>query len=237
MDGIVLVSRYNQAYRSRFALIMIKHKPSTFVDQLISSLDKGLRSSFSKPNAQRQSPALELADDPIADEPFLQQQSAALMRVNHVGEVCAQALYQGQALTSRSPEVRAKMNEAAEEEVDHLNWCYQRIDELNSHTSYLNPLWYAGSFALGLTAGLAGDKWSLGFLAETEKQVVEHLESHLERLPEEDTVSRAVVTQMAIDEAKHADMAEQNGAAELPEPIKQAMRLTARLMTNLSERI
>jgi len=216
---------------------MTTHNPSLFIDQLISSLDNGLRSSFSKPNSKRNSPATDLNEDPIAEVPLLQQRSASLMRVNHVGEVCAQALYQGQALTSRSPEVREKMEHAAEEEVDHLNWCYQRIEELNSHTSYLNPIWYAGSFTLGIVAGLAGDKWSLGFLAETERQVVEHLQSHLERLPQEDTMSRAVVTQMAIDEAKHADMAENSGAAELPEPIKQLMRLSARVMTTLSERI
>ena len=129
------------------------------------------------------------------------------------------------------------MNEAAQEEVDHLNWCYQRIKQLDSHTSYLNPLWYLGSFTLGLGAGLAGDKWSLGFLAETERQVVEHLESHLERLPENDDVSRAIVLQMAEDEARHADMAVENGAAELPDFIKQAMKVTAGFMTRLSERI
>ncbi len=216
---------------------MTQHNPSAFIDQLIGALDNGLRSTFTQPNSQRESPASSIDSDPISDNPFLQQRSAALMRVNHVGEVCAQALYQGQALTSRSPEVRTKMQEAAEEEIDHLNWCFQRVTELNSHTSYLNPFWYAGSFAMGVAAGLAGDKWSLGFLAETERQVVEHLESHLERLPEEDKVSRAVVAQMAIDEAKHADMAEQNGAAELPQAVKELMRVTAKVMTTLSERI
>jgi len=168
---------------------------------------------------------------------MLKDQSAALMRVNHVGEVCAQALYQGQALTSRSADVREKMNEAAEEEIDHLNWCFRRIEQLDSHTSYLNPIWYLGSFALGVGAGLAGDRWSLGFLAETERQVVEHLESHLDRLPEEDTVSRAIVAQMAEDEAKHAEMAIDNGAAELPDMVKTAMKLTARVMTQISEKI
>jgi ubiquinone biosynthesis monooxygenase Coq7 len=168
---------------------------------------------------------------------MLREVSASLMRVNHVGEVCAQALYQGQALTSRSSEIREKMNEAAEEEIDHLNWCYQRIEQLDGHTSYLNPFWYLGSFALGLGAGLAGDKWSLGFLAETERQVVRHLKSHLERLPAEDTVSRAIVTQMAEDEERHAEMAVDNGAAELPQFVKNAMTVTAGLMTQLSERI
>jgi len=169
---------------------MTQHPSSKFVDQLFSALDHGLRSTFTKPPAKRVSPAVNHSYDPLAEDEFLKQSSAQLMRVNHVGEVCAQALYQGQALTSRSPEVRAKMQHAADEEIDHLNWCYQRIEELDSHTSYLNPVWYLGSFALGVGAGLAGDKWSLGFLAETEKQVVEHLESHLERLPEEDTIMK-----------------------------------------------
>lgn len=210
---------------------------TTLLDNIISSLDKGLRSSFTKPNSNRSNPADDLIDDPILEFPHLQNKSGALMRVNHVGEVCAQALYQGQALTSRSQEVREKMQEAADEEIDHLNWCYTRIEQLKTHTSYLNPVWYLGSFALGITAGLAGDKWSLGFLAETEKQVVEHLESHLERLPEEDTASRAVIKQMAIDEAKHAEMAEDSGAADLPTPVKHLMRATAKIMTTLSEKV
>jgi len=216
---------------------MTKHNPSTFIDELFSRLDHGLRSTFVRPSAQRASPGDDIDTDPIQNQALLREKSAALMRVNHVGEVCAQALYQGQALTSRSIEVREKMNHAAEEEVDHLNWCFKRIEQLDSHTSHLNPLWYLGSFALGVGAGLAGDKWSLGFLAETERQVVEHLESHLKRLPEEDTVSRAIVTQMAEDEAKHAQMAVDNGAAELPDTIKQAMKLTAQIMTRISERI
>jgi len=216
---------------------MPHHNPTAFIDQLFSHLDHGLRSAFVRPSSNRASPADSMSDDPIENQAMLRDISASLMRVNHVGEVCAQALYQGQALTSRSMEVREKMNEAAEEEIDHLNWCYRRIEQLDSHTSYLNPLWYLGSFALGVGAGLAGDKWSLGFLAETERQVVAHLESHLERLPEEDTVSRAIVAQMAEDEAKHAEMAVDNGAAELPEFIKSAMTTTASLMTRLSERI
>jgi ubiquinone biosynthesis monooxygenase Coq7 len=216
---------------------MTQHKPSTFIDKLFSHLDHGLRSTFVRPSSNRASPADSIIDDPMDGHIMLRNKSASLMRVNHVGEVCAQALYQGQALTSRSIDVKDKMNEAAEEEIDHLNWCYQRIEQLDSHTSYLNPIWYLGSFALGIGAGLAGDKWSLGFLAETERQVVEHLESHLERLPAEDTISRAIVSQMAEDEAKHAEMAVENGAAELPEFIKQAMKKTAGLMTKLSERI
>lgn len=215
----------------------MKHNPPLFLDQVIESLDNGLRSVFAKPKATRSSPAADLCSDPISELPYQKENSIALMRVNHVGEVCAQALYQGQALTSRSEEVKLKMQEAADEEIDHLNWCQERIEDMGGHTSYLNPIWYAGSFAIGVSAGLAGDKWSLGFLAETERQVVKHLESHLERLPEEDTVSRAVVKQMAIDEAKHAEMAEQNGAAELPLAVKALMTLSARVMTTLSERI
>lgn len=216
---------------------MTHHNPSAFIDQLFSHLDHGLRSTFVRPSSKRASPAEQINEDPIKGHATLRNASASLMRVNHVGEVCAQALYQGQALTSRSSEVREKMNEAAQEEIDHLNWCYQRIEQLDSHTSYLNPVWYIGSFALGLGAGLAGDKWSLGFLAETERQVVAHLESHLDRLPEEDIISRAIVTQMAEDEAKHAEMAVENGAAELPTFIKKAMTATAGFMTQLSERI
>ena len=216
---------------------MTRHRPTAFVDQLFSHLDHGLRSTFVRPSSNRASPADSMSTDPIENMPMLRNSSAALMRVNHVGEVCAQALYQGQALTSRSATVRQKMTEAAEEEVDHLNWCYRRIEQLDSHTSYLNPLWYLGSFALGIGAGLAGDKWSLGFLAETERQVVQHLESHLDRLPEEDTISRAIVSQMAEDEARHAEMAVDNGAAELPEAVKRAMTFSARIMTKLSERI
>ena len=160
-----------------------------------------------------------------------------MMRVNHCGEVCAQALYQGQALTARSQEVRTSMDAAAREEIDHLEWCQQRLGELGSHTSYLNPLWYSGSLGLGLLAGLVGDKWSLGFLAETERQVVRHLEGHLDRLPEGDSKSRAIVEQMKQDEAKHATMALVEGAADLPPAIKVFMTLTAKVMTTLSAKI
>ena len=218
-------------------MIISSNKHRSFTDHLVSSLDNGLRSAFARPNAKRDSPAEKYHKDPIADNDGLKQRSASLMRVNHVGEVCAQALYQGQALTSRSDVIRDKMQHAADEEIDHLDWCYQRIEDLDSHTSYLNPIWYLSSFILGVGAGLAGDKWSLGFLAETEKQVVEHLESHLGRLPEEDIISRAVVEQMAEDEAKHKDMAIENGAAELPLPIIKLMQATAKVMTSVSEKI
>lgn len=207
------------------------------IDQFIEAIDHGLRATFTRPVANRPSPAAQCTDDPVQFSPELKSESAALMRVNHVGEVCAQALYQGQALTSRSDRVRDKMQSAAEEEIDHLNWCYDRIEQLDGHPSLFNPLWYAGSFALGVGAGLIGDKWSLGFLAETEKQVVAHLNSHLEALPIEDTVSRTVVEQMAEDEANHADMAIAEGAAELPAAIKSLMKLSARFMTTVAHKI
>lgn len=211
------------------------HRP--LIDQIVSSLDNGLRSTFARPKAKRASPAANFNEDPIAHNQGLKQHSASLMRVNHVGEVCAQALYQGQALTSRSGRVRSKMQHSADEEVDHLDWCFKRIQQLDSHTSYLNPIWYLGSFIIGVGAGLAGDKWSLGFLAETEKQVVEHLESHLGRLPQEDVISRSIVAQMAEDEARHQAMAIDSGAAELPKPIIRLMKLSAKMMTSISENI
>jgi ubiquinone biosynthesis monooxygenase Coq7 len=153
------------------------------------------------------------------------------MRVNHVGEVCAQALYQGQALTSRDPATRQALIQAAWEETEHLNWTERRIEELGGRKSLLNPLWYAGSLAMGIAAGRFGDKWNLGFLAETERQVGAHLEDHLRRLPPQDERSQAVVKQMASDEAEHAATAIHLGAAELPKPVKAAMRLSSKVMT------
>ena len=153
------------------------------------------------------------------------------MRVNHSGEICAQALYQGQALTARNPAAKAALEQAALEETEHLSWCETRIHELGSHTSYLNPLWYGGSLAIGALAGALGDKWNLGFLAETEHQVERHLKSHLARLPEVDLKSRAVVEQMQVDEARHAATALEQGGVALPLPIKQGMQLTSKLMT------
>ena len=159
------------------------------------------------------------------------RRSAGYMRVNHVGEVCAQALYQSQALTARSEVTRHKMATAAAEEIDHLAWCEQRLEELDSRKSLLNPVWYAGSFAIGAIAGLAGDRWNLGFVEETEKQVVEHLENHLAELPEEDVRSREVVAKMQADEARHAQMARNAGASALPEPVRGLMRRVSRVMT------
>ena len=157
--------------------------------------------------------------------------SGALMRVNHVGEVCAQALYQAQALTARSAALRAQMAAAARDETDHLAWTERRLRDLGARPSLLNPLWYAGAFAIGLAAGRAGDNWSLGFVVETERQVEQHLAGHLDRLPEGDGASRAIVAQMKLDEARHADSAQHAGAADLPRPLRVAMRLAAKVMT------
>ncbi len=162
---------------------------------------------------------------------------SGLMRINHTGEVCAQALYQGQAMTARLTHVRENMERAALEENDHLDWCNNRLQELGGHTSYLNPLWYLGSFTLGATAGLVGDKWSLGFVAETEKQVVKHLENHLQKIPENDQRSRAILEQMKIDEERHGTMALNAGGMELPEPVKKLMGLTSKVMTTLAYKI
>jgi ubiquinone biosynthesis monooxygenase Coq7 len=159
------------------------------------------------------------------------------MRINHTGEVCAQALYQGQALTAKLPEVRDAMDEAAKEEIDHLVWCEQRINELNGRTSVLNPLFYGLSFTIGALAGVAGDKWSLGFVAATENQVCKHLEEHLQSLPESDTKSRAILEQMLIDEAKHATAALDAGGAEFPSEIKSVMSVIAKGMTTTTYRI
>lgn len=199
-------------------------------DQLLMQVDKAVRTVFgSPPTTERPNPADAQPDTELDAEE--QRRVAGLMRVNHAGEVSAQALYQGQAATAKLAEVRGKMERAALEENDHLAWCEQRLDELGSHTSVLNPLWFAGSFAIGALAGRAGDKWSLGFVVETERQVVKHLEEHLERLPAQDRKSRAVLEQMKQDEAHHATTALQAGGAELPEPVKQLMRLTSKVMT------
>ena len=161
----------------------------------------------------------------------------ARTRVNHSGEVCAQALYQGQALTARDPVAREAMEQAAREEIDHLAWCESRLGELDARPSLLNPLWYAASFTIGAVAGLIGDRWSLGFLAETERQVVEHLEEHLDQLPEEDSRTRCIVAQMQADEARHGAGATQAGGAELPGPVVAAMRGVARMMTTVAYRL
>ena len=199
------------------------------LDRLITAFDNGLRTLLAPAHSARAVPGAALAE-PEMTAPE-RQVAAALMRVNHTGEICAQALYQGQALTARNATARAALEQAAVEETDHLAWTAQRIEELGGRASLLNPLWYAGSFALGAAAGFLGDKWNLGFLAETERQVEGHLEGHLDRLPAQDEKSRAIVNEMKVDEARHARTALEHGAAELPEPAKLAMKLGSRIMT------
>jgi len=208
----------------------------SFTDRIIENVDGALRTVFGEPSGSgRGNPARGIEDAEISA--VGRGESVSLMRVNHAGEVCAQALYQGQALTARRQDVREQMEQAAAEENDHLAWCRQRINELGGHTSYLNPLWYAGSFAIGAATGLLGDKWSLGFLAETEHQVVRHLEGHLGRLPEGDGKSRAILEQMKEDEGKHKTTALHAGGAPLPEPVKKLMALTSKILTATAYRI
>ncbi|ASK33037.1 demethoxyubiquinone hydroxylase family protein (plasmid) [Alcanivorax sp. N3-2A] len=201
------------------------------LDRLLSRVDNALRTlTPGTTRAERQNPApVEGEDAPLPDT--LRRHVAGLMRINHTGEVCAQALYQGQASTATLPHVRHAMEEAAREEEDHLAWCEDRILELGSVPSRLNPLFYAISYALGAGAGLAGDRWSLGFVSETEQQVVRHLEDHLTRLPDNDLRSRAILTQMREDELRHAITASDAGGAPLPPPIKGAMALMSKVMT------
>lgn len=202
----------------------------TALDHLIGQLDQALHTVFGPaPTPGRASPATGKADAELSAAE--RELSGRLMRINHTGEICAQALYQGKAATARLPEVRGKMELAAQEENDHLAWTGERIRELGGHTSYLNPLWYAGSFAIGALAGVIGDKWSLGFVAETERQVVRHLKGHLQRLPAEDRKSRTILEQMREDEGRHATVAIESGGAELPEPVRQAMRCSSKIMT------
>lgn len=206
------------------------------LDQLIIGLDRVVRTLADTPGEERRpSPARDLPKSELDDAE--RRHAAGLMRVNHSGEVCAQALYQGQALTAKLPQVRAEMEHAAEEEIDHLVWCRQRLDDLDSHTSYLNPLWYGLSFALGAGAGLVSDRVSLGFVAATEERVCQHLQTHLEQLPETDRQSRAVVQQMLTDEAKHAQTALAAGGLDFPAPVKTAMSLVAKAMTASSYRL
>ena len=201
-------------------------------DQLIAAADRALRTLASDPQASRANPASVLqAQGATSLSERERREAAALMRVNHVGEVCAQAMYDAQALAATEPALREAFVRAAREEADHLVWTQQRITELGGRTSLLNPLWYVGAFAIGTAAARMGDRVSLGFLAETEWQVERHLQSHLERLPEADVESRAIVEQMRHEEAQHADSAVHRGGATLPFPARLAMRLAARLMT------
>jgi ubiquinone biosynthesis monooxygenase Coq7 len=205
------------------------------IDALIGNFDRALRTVAGAHRSARPSPAAGIAEGAL--DPVAREEAAALMRVNHVGEVCAQGLYQGQALTARAPANRRALEHAAREEQDHLVWSAERINELGGRPSLLNPLWYAGSFALGAVAGALGDRWSLAFLAETEQQVEEHLAGHLQRLPEDDARTRAVVEAMRADEAKHRDSAIALGAAVLPAAAKTAMRVMAKVMTTVSHRV
>jgi len=202
---------------------------------LILEFDRALRAIAGVAHASRPSPAERLPEQPVSEEE--RAHAAALMRVNHVGEVCAQALYQGQALTAREPAARAALEKAAREEEDHLAWSAERIRELGGRPSLLNPLWYVGAFAMGAFAGALGDKWNLAFLAETERQVEEHLGGHLEALPQDDRRTRAVVEAMRADEARHRASALGLGAAELPAPVKRAMRLASKVMTTVAYRV
>ena len=203
--------------------------PLPTLDELIVAFDKGLRTLLAPAQSLRPVPGAELAEPELTREE--RAHASALMRVNHCGEICAQALYQGQALTSRNPGARAALERASQEETEHLAWTEHRIEELGGRKSLLNPAWYAGSFAIGALAGLLGDRWNLGFLAETERQVVRHLEGHLQKLPAADQKSRAVLELMKEDEARHATSAITQGGAELPEPAKAAMRLSSSVMT------
>ncbi|MBU3619061.1 2-polyprenyl-3-methyl-6-methoxy-1,4-benzoquinone monooxygenase [Polynucleobacter sp. JS-Fieb-80-E5] len=206
------------------------------IDRLILEFDTALRSVVGGAHAHRPTPGSDFGGNSGLDGAE-RKHAAGLMRVNHVGEVCAQALYQSQKLAARNPEIQEMLDHSGQEEMDHLAWCENRLQELGSHTSYLNPLWYAGSFAIGLAAGLAGDKWSLGFVAETEKQVENHLESHLEKLPKEDQRSRAIVDQMRIDEIAHGQAAKNAGGANLPEPIQKIMQAMSKVMTTTAYKI
>jgi ubiquinone biosynthesis monooxygenase Coq7 len=205
------------------------------LDSVLTTADSTLRTLFAKPQATRAAPGPLTPAGPLTDTE--RQEAGALMRVNHVWEVCAQALYTAQAAVTRDPGLRQHFDEAAREETDHLAWTRQRLDELGAHASVLNPLWYLGAFGLGLVAGRLGDAWSLGFVAETERQVEAHLDGHLDRLPAGDTASRAVVQQMKIDEGRHATQAWSAGARELPPPAKALMRAAARVMTTVAHRI
>lgn len=211
------------------------HRRLSLLDRTIVEIDRALHHIFCEPQQSRAYPAAEAANNALSTEE--KRLSASLMRVNHAGEVAAQALYQGQSITARDAPLRARLRQASIEESDHLAWCRRRLRELHDRPSLLDPLWYLGSLGIGITAGIAGDRWNLGFLAETERQVVAHLESHLQRLPDKDERGRKIIAQMRTDELGHAHLAEELGAADLPQPIKDAMRLLAKIMTTVAERI
>ncbi len=208
----------------------------SFLDRVIIDLDRGIRGLVGDNPAQgRDNPAGDLPEAEFTEAQ--RRHAAALMRVDHTGEVAAQALYHGQALSARTPRLRAAMEKAAREEGDHLRWCRERLVELDDQASRLDPLWYIGSFLIGAAAGLSGDRWSLGFVVETERQVMRHLDGHLSTLPAGDRRSRAILEQMRVDEGVHATTALESGAAELPGPVKRLMTFTARVMTETAYRI
>ena len=208
----------------------MRDRTLTPIDRLLAGLDNALRTvAASAGQPARPNPADDIAEAELSDEQ--RAHAAGLMRVNHAGEIAAQGLYQGHAAVARNNAHQAQMQHAADEEHDHLAWCEQRLTELGARPSRLSPLWYAGSFAIGAASGILGDRWSLGFIAETESQVCDHLTSHLERLPDEDARSRAIVSQMREEEAEHGANARAAGAAELPAPVHGLMRLTAGFMT------
>lgn len=205
------------------------------IDDFCIGLDNGLRTLFARAHATRRSPAADMPEPSLSEAD--RREAAALMRVNHVGEVCAQALYQSQALWSRDGAHAERFRSAAAEEWDHLAWTADRVHQLQGHTSYLNPLWWGGAFAIGSLAGLAGDRWSLGFVIETERQVEAHLASHLDRLPAADLPSRAIVDVMKAEEAEHASMATEAGGHPLPAPVQHVMRVAAKVMTTVAHRL
>lgn len=235
------VSRLASVTRSNFATyrdfnghlrvpVFLYNEVMNFIDTLLCEVDAGLRNVFSKPVASRRMPGEQFAAS-VPDSTAEATESMRLMRVNHVGEICAQALYQGQLAFARDPNTRAVLTHAAGEERDHLAWCATRIDELGGRTSLLSPLFYAGAWSMGVVSSLAGDRWSMGFLVETERQVEAHLDRHLEKLPATDKRTRAVIEQMRADEIEHGNSGMAAGAASLPAPITAAMRATSRVMT------
>lgn len=214
----------------------MKQRNYSLIDQAILTLDNALRSLALQANtAGRSTPGDSDVNAELSEQE--RKHAAGLMRVNHAGEVCAQALYQGQALTAKLPEVREEMEIAAEEEIDHLVWCEERLQELESQPSLFNPLWYGLSFGIGAGAGLISDKLSLGFVAATEEQVCKHLSEHMESLPEQDTKSKAIVKQMLIDEEKHGHKALEAGGYDFPAPVKAGMTMVSKVMTGLSYRL
>ncbi len=212
------------------------HSPLNFIDQCLLEFDRALRTCVpGSSQAERETPAQDIKAAEMSESD--RKHAAGLMRINHTGEVCAQALYAGQASTARLGEVEEAMEHAAAEEIDHLAWCEQRLSELNSQPSVLNPVFYGLSFGMGAMAGLAGDRWSLGFVAETERQVCEHLEEHLAQLPTQDARSKAVIKQMITDEKQHGEAAKEAGGADLPPAIQHAMTLLSQVMKKTTYRI